>query len=981
MLKYLRFSFIATLCFLLTSESSYSQSIIYSYKSDSARWVDSVFVQLTREQRIAQLMMVRAYSNKDEKFNASIDSLILNYNIGGLVFFQGGPVRQANLTNRWQKLSTVPLFIGIDGETGLGMRLDSTFSFPDNFLLGAIANDSLIYYTAQRIGEHCKRLGVDINFAPVADVNSNPLNPVINSRSFGENPDLVALKTLSWLNGLQSAGIIGSLKHFPGHGDTETDSHQNLPVITKSFAMLEQTELLPFRTSLPFADALMVGHLMVPAIDSVTGVPATLSEKIIQELLKNKMGFKGLIITDALDMKGVTKSSNPSELELKALLAGNDMLLLPTDIDRAVKSISTAIDSCLLDEQILNTACKKVLSYKYKSLKFKSSEIQVKNLIAELNTRKDSLLRNTLYKNAITLIKNCNKLLPLHDFTNLKTAFVPLVSSNESLESELSLQMPVTTVSPPAIEDSASIASFFTRLENFNLIIVEVSPPSVYRFKNFGLSSFTVKLMDSLVQTNKVVIVLQGNPYALSLFQSLEKAEAIIVGYQNKPEISSLIAKQIIGSELFTGKLPVSATPGFKAGSGIKTNIAKVLRTIEPESVGITRTELLEIDKIAIEGITQGAYPGCQVLLAKDGNIFYNKCFGIRSADDTVSVKPDNIYDIASVTKVAATTLAVMKLFEENKLSLDKPVGHYVPVMNTRNKNKVHIDDIMGHQAGFEAWIPFYNKTLVNGNHNPLYYQKSRTNNFNIKLDDSLFLRTDYQDTILKMIAENPLTTKGIYLYSDLGFILLKEAIERVTATTLDKYADSVIYQPLGLASTGFLPTEKYIRSRIIPTEYDSILRKKLLTGEVNDRVAAMFGGVSGHAGLFSNALDLAKIMQMLLWKGNYGGRTFFDSTTVHKFTSRAFIKSENRRGLGFDKPPFHPDPNGPVCTSASSNSFGHSGYTGTYVWADPNNGLLYIFLSNRVNPDAHNTKINKLNIRTRIHQRAYSLFNKNSKR
>lgn len=918
-------------------------------------------------------MMIRAYSNSNEKYYKSIDSIISKYKVGGLVFFQGGPVSQAKLTNRWQALSPVPLLIGIDAENGLGMRLDSTFSFPDNFTLGALSNDTLIYQLGKRIGQQCKSLGVNINFAPVADVNSNPLNPVINSRSFGEDPSIVATKVRNFLQGIQSEGIIGCIKHFPGHGDTETDSHHTLPIIAKTYNELLSNELIPFTQNLDLAKSIMIGHLYVPALDSTKDLPASLSKTIITGLLKDNLGYKGLIISDALDMKGVTNAFNAGNLELQALAAGNDVLLLPADIEKGIQTINQAIDSGLIEMQVLTQACKKVLAYKYHVFRYLNKEVSITNLYNLLCTRSDTLLFDQLVENSITLLKNDDNIIPLAAYKQHLTV-LPFFETSSSLSDELKLHMPIKVLNPNDFIDSITFENRISQIDPNSTLMIVLTLPSIYKWKDYGLKQEIIKAIDSMARRFTSVLVLKGNPYALTYFKNAAHFKSIVVSYSNKAKNNTLILNKLLGSTLYKGKLPVTTSNSFKRGGGLPSEHLKVLQQVQPEVVGISPADLNEIDSIVIQGLALKAYPGCQVLLAKDGKVFYNKCFGTKTYDDTTQIKPLHLYDVASVTKIAATTLAAMKLYEEGRLHPEGRIENYLPYMKQKGKHQITVMDLMAHQAGFEAWIPFYSKTLTSTRARQTYYKENYSTDFGIKLTDKLFLRTDYSDSILLQIARCQLPNKGRYVYSDLGFILLKEAVEKISKCALNQYVDSMFFKPMGMVSTSFLPLNKFTTDRIVPTEYDTILRQKLLCGEVNDKVAALFGGVSGHAGLFSNAIDMAKFMQMLLWNGEYAGRQYLKPATVMYFTSRVNERTGNRRGLGFDKPPFEFIPNGPVCKSASARSFGHSGFTGTYVWADPDNGLVFVFLSNRVYPKGDNAQLSKLNIRTRIHEKAYEL-------
>lgn len=938
-------------------------------------WVDSVYNSLTIDQRISQLFIIRAYSWKDSTYNDSLVKVVRDHNLGGVCFFKGSPVKQAMLTNSLQQEAQTPLLITIDAEWGLGMRLDSAFSFPRQMSLGAIDNDSLIYAMGRMVGKQCRRLGIQVNYAPVADVNNNPKNPVINFRSFGEKPAIVARKSIMYMKGMQDEGIMTTAKHFPGHGDTDSDSHLTLPVINGSKERLDSIELLPFRALFrEGAMGVMVAHLFIPALDSAKNTPSTLSRPIITGLLKEKLGFKGYVFTDALDMKGVTKHVKPGDIEVKALQAGNDILLLPLNVDIAVKGIRTAIDSGWLTDSLLESRCKRMLALKYKLGLRVKPVISTVNLIADLNPPEADVLAQNMVNESMTLVKNDLQILPLTGLDRRKFAVVSLGDSVPNLfQSALANYMPMSAYNVPRKFTQILADSVVKAVNSADFVILGIHGISSNAADSFRISREMNRLIDTITRVNRTIIALFGTPYSLERIPDLRKPEAILVAFQDNPYTERAAAEVIFGGIGAHGHLPVSSGT-FAAGLGDKTEKTRMARVM-PEELGIPRNALDEIDSIALRGIRARAYPSCQVLLAKNGQIFYEKAFGHPRYDDTVKITTRSVFDLASVTKVAATTLAIMKLYDNGQLSADDTLGKYLPFLKGSNKSNLVIREVMAHQAGLQDWIPFYKSTLREGMPDPAIYQSVQSPEFPVKVAENLFIRKDYSDTVLRRLVTSPLRTSRDYKYSDLGFYLLRMVVEHVSKQPFDKFLDVNFYKPLGLSTIGFNPRERFEISTLIPTEYDQEFRKQLVWGDVHDPGAAMIGGISGHAGLFSDASDLAALQQMLLQEGSYGGKQYLSPATVKEFTRSQFPGKGNRRALGFDKPALGSVGDSPACRSASHESFGHSGFTGTYIWTDPANGLVYVFLSNRVYPTAANQKLSEMNIRTNIHQAAYDIL------
>jgi len=947
---------------------------------DGQHWVDSVYYSLSPQQRIGQLFMLRANSETDSTEIRLLSRLIKEYNIGGLCFFKGGPVRQANLTNYYQKQALTPMLISMDAEWGLGMRLDSTIPFARQMTLGALSKEQLITEYGLTVAAQLRRMGVNISFSPVADINSNPANPVINIRSFGEHKDDVARKSILYMKALQKGGIITVAKHFPGHGDTDTDSHHSLPFIDHSLSTIDSLDLYPFRKLINAGlDGIMVAHLNIPALDSTKNLPSSLSPIVIDSLLRRKLKFKGLVFTDALDMKGVSGYDSPGMVELRALKAGSDVLLLSVSVDKAVVAIQQAIDSGLYSQDLLAVHCKRVLACKYMAGLNRLQPVNTNNLYRDLHSQNDESLNRELYINAVTLLQNKKSIIPLKISDTLRIASLMIGYDDiRKFQVRLGDYVNVDHYTLPRRADKSIIEQTLNNLQNYNLIIIGINNTIPSPATNFGISAETIALVDTLLKSNSCILNLFTLPYAVNLFKNINQAKALLVAYQDNADAYDAAVQLMFGAVPASGQLPVSINKTFPTHSGLTTKSSGRLRYNPYEEKGIQAEDMVVIDSIVKSGLDNEAYPGCQVLIAKNGNVFYRKAFGATDYLLNRAVKENDLYDLASITKVAATTLAVMKLFDQGIINFDDPLSKTLKYLENSNKKKITIREVMTHQAGLAAWIPFYKKTMLNGYPDTTIYSKDFSEAFPFTVAESMYLRKDYRQIILDSIVSSPLSEKKVYRYSDLGFILMQQFVEQITGKSLDQYMEEQFYKPLGLHTLTFHPRNRFPLSRIIPTENDSVFRHQLIQGDVHDPAAAMLGGVAGHAGLFGTSNDMAVLMQMLLQDGSYGGVQFIKPETVALFTRRQY--KDNRRGLGFDKPQLIPSEPGPACEEASANSFGHTGFTGTYIWADPDNELIIVFLSNRVNPDAEPNKLAQLGIRTQIQEALYKALNKNLK-
>jgi len=935
-----------------------------------AYWVDSVYNALTMEERIGQMFMVSAYSGGKNYNEDKVTEMLNAHQVGGLIFMQGGPGRQAMLTNKYQRMAHVPLLIAMDAEWGVGMRLDSVKPLPRQMMLGATRDTALVYKVGAAIAAQFKRLGVHINFAPDVDVNNNPANPVINSRSYGEDKTWVARLGRAYVRGMQNNGAMACAKHFPGHGNTSTDSHDDLPLISRSLAQLDSIELYPFRQLIAEkVKAVMVAHLEVPALDAETHLPTSLSAGAVTGLLKNRLHFSGLVITDGLNMQGLTRYFNPGEADLRAFAAGNDILLMPQDIPAAIARIKGAIDSGIVPASMLETSVKKILSAKYDAGLAQWRDIDPGHIVYDLNKDVDSI-RSRVARAAITVVKDDNQVLKRINET-MRIGYIG-INASETTPLYEALDDRFDNVKAGWLPKGTKVDSVQRLLESlsrYSTVIVAIHNMNFTPGGNYGLGDEAIAFLQQAGCMHNVMIVVLGNAYATQYFCG---AGSVMVGYEDDTLTEKAVANILLKKAKAKGKLPVTACMDgqsicpspFKLRTVLKEP-SNTLRNVFPGDAGVIEPAALsKLDMFMARCIAEGVFPGCRVLAARNGNVFYDRSFGYLDYKKERAVDSNTIYDMASCTKVLATNISVMRLYEQGKLDLDKTIGDYLPQARGTNKANLRIRDLLLHQAGLKGWIPFYKDILDrNGKVRPDLYSTKQKPGFSIQLTGNMYLRDDYLDTMWANIYASKLDNVGKMVYSDLDFYFMAAIVKEITGKSVDKYAEEEFYKPLGLKRTTYLPLRKFDESEIAPTEIETTFRCGTLCGYVHDPGAAMLGGVGGHAGLFSTAHDVAVIFQMLANKGIYGGKRYFKQETVDKFT--AYGSKISHRALGFDKPLPEEDNGGGAGDRWSALTFGHQGFTGTCVWADPASGVVFVFLSNRVYPTGANTKINKMNVRT----------------
>ncbi|MBP0905340.1 glycoside hydrolase family 3 N-terminal domain-containing protein [Mariniflexile gromovii] len=931
------------------------------------KWVDSVYKSLSLEEKVGQLYMVQVMSNQDQATKNKLVDLIRTHHIGGLIYSLGTPDKQAALNNELQSLSKIPLLVGMDAEWGLSMRLNNTYAFPWNMTLGAINDNNLIEQTGKQIGEHCKRLGVHFNFAPVVDINTNPLNPIIGNRSFGEDRDNVTEKALAFMKGMQGAGVLASAKHFPGHGDTDQDSHKTLPTISFNEKRIDSIELYPYRKLINEGLAsVMVAHLKVPSLEP-SGFPSSLSKHIVTDILKEKLGFQGLIFTDALDMKGAADFKEAGSIDLAAFKAGNDVMLMSENVAVGISKIVEAYNNGEISEAHLELSVKKILQAKYKVGLNKYEPVGLNNLSTDLNRLKDDILYEELLENAITIVKNKQDLLPFRHLEEKTIAYVKMGDDDGTVFlNELKKYAKVHEIQGETLED------LMAKLQDYNTVVIGLHRSNQNPWKSYQFTSTELTWLYEIAKTHKVVLDVFVKPYALSDLTSIANIESIVVSYQNSKIAQEKSAQIIFGAIASKGTLPVSIGKYFKAGDGIQNNAILRLSYTVPERVGMDSKKLNKIDSLALKAINGKMTPGIQLLVARKGKVIYNKSFGKHTYSGNEPVEFDDIYDVASLTKILATLPLLMELVEKGEVNLNTKLSQILPSYKNSNKANTTLKAMLSHYARLRPWEPFYAHTLDSATKRPSdkYYRKERSEKFNIEVANNLYLRSDYPDSIQKIIRDSDLLSRTQYRYSDFPYFILKKYIENYYDRTLDFLVEEHFYKSLGANYTMYNPYHKISNTKIVPTEIDDYYRFQEVHGYVHDMGAAMQNGIGGHAGIFSNANDVAKIMQMYLQKGFYGGKRYFKSETLDLFNTCYYCDKGNRRGIGFDKPQLGED--GPTCGCVSLNSFGHSGFTGTYAWADPEEEIVYVFLANRTYPSATQNLLLKENIRTDIQRLIY---------
>ena len=948
------------------------------------QWVDSVYNSLSIDEKIGQLIMVPAYSSKGNSHILQVLKLIKENKIGGIIAMQGGPMRHVTMVNRFQEASKTPLLIAIDAEYGLSMRLDSCIKYPYGFMLGAISNDTLIYKLGADLGRQCKRLGIHINLAPVADVNSNPLNPVIGFRSYGDDPECVVKKAVAYSLGLQSQQVLATLKHFPGHGDTQKDSHYDLPVIQHNRSQLDSIELYPFHKAIGLGiGGIMTGHLSVPALDS-SGIAASVSKAIVHDLLLDQFGFEGLVVTDAMNMVGAADPDDNTDPCVRALIAGNDMVEFVANPSKTIAAVKKAIADGRITIEEINQKCKKILMVKRWAGLNQFQPVKTENIYTDLNQSAYRMSLRNVAQQSLTILQNSNQILPLKRLDTLKIASLSIgrgyvTGFQRSLERYT--KMDHYFIAKDA--DNEVIKKTMAQLKKYNLVIAGLNNLGNFVSSDYRITKTQENVVKLVANMEKSVIVLFGNLYILNYLESVNKSKGLVVAYEENSETQDLAGQLLFGAIEAQGRLPVTVNGHYRSKDGFVTKSTDRFKYTLPEELGIDSSYLKKkIDSLVNIGLAHKAFPGCEVFLAKNGKVFFEESYGYHTYDGERPVVHDDLFDFASLTKILAPVPALMRLTDEKKFFVSKRMSDYLPDWKGSNKQDLIVADVLSHQARLKPGIPFWVKTVdAKGNFKPGYFSNDSTAQYPFRISKDLFILGSFRDSVYSMITKSNLIKRKRYVYSDMGFIVFPRIIELLSQKDFETFLKDNFYHPLGAYSLTYRPYLYHPIDQMLPEENDEEFRKTLIQGFVHDESAAVLGGISGNAGLFGTINDAAKLMQMYLNYGYYGGDRYLSETTMKEWTKRHFEKLDNRRGYGFDKPYLrnnlrkvgdaYPAP------LVSDASFGHSGYTGTFAWADPETGILFLFFSNRIYPKRTNNLINQLNLRELIQQEAYEMVKK----
>lgn len=946
------------------------------------QWADSVMDGMSRSERIAQLFMVNVAPQQNESNRKAVRDYIEGMKLGG-IYFSGGTLEEhVAMNNMVIRSAETPAMIGFDGEWGLGMRIKSIPSFPRNAVLGCITDNALINELGREVGRQCKAIGVDIDFAPVADVNTNPANPVIGTRSFGEDRTRVADKVVAFASGLEAMGVLSVAKHFPGHGDTSTDSHKSLPKVAHDRSRLDSIELYPFKQAVAAGlHGVMVGHISVPSIDPTPGLPSSLSRPV-SDVLRQDIVFDWLVFTDALAMKGVAGFENVC---LRALQAGNDVVLSPVPVKPQLEAVVHAArhDKALAEE--LDAKCRKVLAFKFLLGVPDKREIEVAGLYDRIVDEGSRLLMQRLHKAAVTVVSDNYARLPVMR-QGQSVAVVRFDAAVKPFAAE------VDRLANADVYAFPSLASFNTKvgtLQAYATVIVPLSSST---------PAWAVRALEQIPESSKVFVFFTSLKQVGEWKQASPSSSAMVLAHVDDGYVQEHTARVICGLKKADGRLSMTIPGVARGGAGLDLLPDLAERQVRAEDVGMSSDVLARIDSIAEWGIAEEAYPGCQILVMRHGKPVYDKCFGTHEYGESRLVRYDDIYDIASMTKTSGTLLAVMKLYDQWRLKLDDRVADYLPWLRGTDKADITIRSLLFHESGLMPSLPFFAAALDSASFTAPFYSFKKdeehdryvgfncyvpsdfaydeaylgrhyNREFRWQVSDDMFVNDAYRAKALRMIADSKLRQKR-YSYSCVGFILLKEIVETITGEPMDTYLDREFFYPLGLRRTLFNPLQHYPADKIVPTVTDDFLHRGRLQGYVHDDSAGFFGGVSGNAGMFSSAEELARIYQMILSGGTVAGKTYLSLSTCRLFTTAK--SGISRRGLGFDRSFEEDNRKSPCSPLTPGGVYGHTGFTGTCVWVDSSNDLIFIFLSNRVYPDGLTNKLAKLGIRSKIQDIIY---------
>ena len=890
-----------------------------------AAWAEQQLRAMTLDEKIAQLFVVRidgTFQNADTPSYRETATLVEEFGAGGLIFGPGTPMTQIAMANDLQSKAERPLLVAQDTEWGVGMRIDEATSFPPAMAVGATRDASHAYRVGYVTAQEARALGVHQLYAPVADVNNNPQNPIINVRSFGESPSLVGTMASAFTRGAQRGGTLATVKHFPGHGDTEVDSHINLPILRFDRGRLDSLELSPFRQTFDAGvQSVMTGHLALPEI-AADSVPATLSRPLTHDLLRDELGYDGLVVTDALNMQAVTRTFGVGETAVRVLEAGADLVLMSTNPHAAHQAVRRAVTGGRIDTTEINDSVRRLLATKQDLGLHEARQVSLDTTRHQVARRSHEVLSRTVARESLTLLANADSLLPLtppeqHDALVVTLSDSEYPGTGDTFIDQLRDQPAIGSLDTRRLDprsDSTDVKDHLADASDHDIVIV----PSFLRVQawsgSIGLSDRHHDFLEDLAETETpVTFVAFGNPYAPT---DLAPAPDAILAAYGSGDASQRAAAQALGGGAGTpGRLPVTIPDVAEKGEG--QSLAPVApREGLPESVGLDGARLARLDTLLRSAMLDGAFPGGAVAVGRGPALAELDAFGYHTYDETTPVQTGTQYDLASLTKVVATTTAVMKLYEADSLALDAAVARYLPDFAQNGKEAVTVRQLLAHTSGLKPYLD----------------------------PDE---RGPTRDALLDTLMAQTLTyTPGTQsTYSGLNAIALMRIVETVSGQPFDEFCRRHIFAPLGMDQTGFYDTD-VTREWAAPTTDTSGTRYR---GSVHDPMARDMGGVSGNAGLFSTVEDLARFGYMLTHEGRIDGRQFLAPETIATFTAQTDVPGSTR-ALGWDTK--SPEGYSSAGDAFSAASFGHTGYTGTSFWVDPAADLFVVLLTNRVYPD-----------------------------
>ncbi|MCS5653767.1 MAG: serine hydrolase [Candidatus Marinimicrobia bacterium] len=933
----------------------------------SKNWPKRVLKKLSLREKIAQMMIYRMHlkyeSVTPEKWE-EITRLVSGDGIGGIHLWSGDGSSSLAFINEIQNRSKVPIIFDADIERGFGQRFPSGTDFPPMMAITATGNPKNAYDVGKIVAIESKAAGVQWNLSPVVDVNNNPLNPIINTRSFSEDPDIVSEFSLEYTKGLQDHGMIATAKHFPGHGDTQTDSHSSLAIIPSDSSRLWSVELKPFRVMAGAGiDVVMMAHIHAPDYQPEADEPATLSRFWVTEILRERLGFDGAIITDAMSMGGITKNYSDDYAIVKAIQAGCNIIIQNYDLTGAIDVVEKAVTEGDISIDQINSSALKMLQLKDKVGLNLNRYISMDSMMENISTKENRETASRIASESITLVRDKKGLLPL-SANGKDTLYVFDIYDQEYKHSRSTVttkiiaeRFPVSSVQIDESDKKPVLDAIIKSIpKNSQILINAFVSPKEWKDRIFFPDNETYFVRELLKKSDRIILASLGTPY---LLQDFSEVSTYLCAYKGSSIMQNALADALLGLKDISGRLPVTIPNLNEIGSGMfkekKIEIEEIseytpgtqVKRVLPRAVGVDNSYLESFMESAIE---DSAWPGGVLLAAKGGNIFYHQGHGFHTYARNHPVRSSDIFDLASITKVIATTSAIMRLVDQNKINIDKPVMTYLPDFKgkkkkyKKQKSTITVKDLLSHSSGLPAFKQYYQ----------------------MKKSKDLILGSIYDTEPVRMIGDT-------MIYSDVGAIMLGELVEKVSDLSLNKFTDSLVFEPLGMTTTFFNPPKEKIH-RIIPTEIDP--NGNLIHGYVHDENAHSLGGVAGHAGLFSTAKDLAIFSQMMLNKGIYGWKRIFRQNTVELFTTRADMIPGSSRCLGWDSP--SGASSGGVYLSDAS--FGHGGYTGTTLWIDPENEIIVILLTNAVHPNRKNKEPKYFDWRHRIHSAVYESLSLNEK-